>query len=44
LFEAWDKLYSVTKIECDRHELIQRIQGNQNGIIMSRCLNTTSLE
>lgn len=44
LFEAWDKLYSVTKAECDRHEVIQRIQGNQNDIIMSRCFNTTGIE
>jgi deoxyribonuclease-1 len=37
LFEAWDKLHPVDDWECKRAKLIEKIQGNDNPILKSRC-------
>jgi deoxyribonuclease-1 len=39
LFESWDKLYPVSKWECERAKLIKEIQGNENQILSSKCNN-----
>jgi deoxyribonuclease-1 len=37
LFETWDKLYPVSKWECERAKIIESIQGNQNQILAVHC-------
>jgi len=37
LFEAWDKLHPVDAWECKRAEKIEKIQGNPNPVVKSRC-------
>lgn len=37
LFDAWDKMFPVTKWECERARIIHRIQGNENKILKERC-------
>jgi len=37
LFEAWDKAFPVGAWECRRAEKIQKVQGNENPILASRC-------
>lgn len=37
LFNAWDKTYPVTRNECDRGDLIETIQGNENSIVKDLC-------
>ncbi|WP_318414279.1 endonuclease [Photobacterium leiognathi] len=37
LMDAWDKQYPVTKWECQRAAKIEKIQGNVNPILASRC-------
>lgn len=37
LYEAWDKAYPVTQLDCRRNELIQKIQGNDNKFITEAC-------
>lgn len=37
LFEAWDKLHPVDEWECQRARRIEKIQGNENLILKSRC-------
>lgn len=39
LFAAWDKLDPVDEWECVRARLIEKIQGNENPFIKSRCMN-----
>ena len=39
LMSVWDKQYPVSKWECERAEKIQKIQGNVNPILASRCRN-----
>lgn len=38
LFEAWDKMYSVTAWECTRAKRIERIQGNANKFVKTPCV------
>lgn len=37
LFTAWDKLYPVTKWECERDQRIARVQGNHNPYVQQAC-------
>ena len=37
LMTAWDKTYPVSAWECQRSEMIQRLQGSRNTIMESRC-------
>ena len=37
LFNAWDKLFPATEVECKRNEIIESIQGNVNKILKDRC-------
>lgn len=37
LFEAWDKMYPVTKGECDRAKIIKTHTGNSNPILEKVC-------
>lgn len=37
LFAAWDKADPVDEWECKRAKMIARVQGNVNGVVMSRC-------
>ncbi|NYT46332.1 MAG: endonuclease [Candidatus Methanofishera endochildressiae] len=37
LFEAWDKQFPVTETECDRNKIIEKLQGNINQILTTRC-------
>ncbi len=37
LMEVWDKQYPVTKWECERSEKIEKVQGNSNPVLLSRC-------
>ena len=39
LMTVWDKQYPVSRWECNRAEKIQKIQGNVNPILASRCKN-----
>ena len=39
LMTAWDKQYPVSKWECERAAKIQKIQGNVDPILTSRCKN-----
>ena len=37
LFEAWDKMYPVTKEECERDRRIEKKQGNRNPFVEKAC-------
>lgn len=37
LMNAWDKQYPVSAWECERGERIEKLQGNVNKILQSRC-------
>jgi len=37
LFNAWDRQFPVTEIECNRNKIIESIQGNVNRVMKSRC-------
>lgn len=37
LFEAWDKMYPVTKEECERDSRIEKKQGNRNPFVEKAC-------
>ncbi|MFA9374428.1 MAG: endonuclease [Poseidonibacter sp.] len=37
LFQAWNKMYPITKQECQRAKLIKKIQGNTNIILEREC-------
>uniref|UniRef100_UPI000CBC2465 endonuclease n=1 Tax=Psychromonas sp. Urea-02u-13 TaxID=2058326 RepID=UPI000CBC2465 len=37
LMNAWDKMYPVSKWECQRSKKIEAVQGNPNKIVNSRC-------
>lgn len=37
LYDAWDKIYPVTKEECERVRLIKKLQLNENSVVESRC-------
>lgn len=37
LFEAWDKMYPVTKEECERDSRIEKKQGNRNPFVEKSC-------
>jgi deoxyribonuclease-1 len=37
LFEAWDKMFPVTKWECKRAQKIKGVQGNENQVLAQRC-------
>jgi deoxyribonuclease-1 len=37
IFDAWDKMYPVTKEECKRYKLIKQIQGNENPVLAKVC-------
>ncbi len=39
LFEAWDKMYPVTKAECIRDARIKKFQGNSNPFVSKHCPN-----
>lgn len=39
LMTAWDKQYPVSKWECKRAKRIEKLQGNPNEIVNSRCLS-----
>lgn len=38
LYQAWDKQYPVTKEECRRAKVIEKLQGNKNPILEDRCV------
>jgi deoxyribonuclease-1 len=40
LMEAWDKQYPVSKWECKRSKRIEKLQGNANQVVDSRCPST----
>ncbi|WP_318493553.1 endonuclease [Photobacterium leiognathi] len=37
LYDAWDKMYPVTKEECRRAKIVHKVQGSENPILRSRC-------
>ena len=37
--QAWDKQYPVTHAECRRTQLIESLQGNENRVVKSACLD-----
>ena len=37
LFDAWDKMFPVSEFECERAKRIEKIQGNVNDVLKSRC-------
>lgn len=37
LFETWDKMYPVTKEECERDRRIEKKQGNRNPFVEKAC-------
>ena len=37
--QAWDKQYPVTTSECRRTQLIENLQGNENTVVKSACLD-----
>jgi len=39
LMQAWDKQYPVSKWECTRSKRIEKLQGNDNQVVHSRCQN-----
>lgn len=38
LMDAWDKMYSVDAWECTRAKRIEVIQGNENPVVKSQCI------
>jgi len=36
-FSMWDKIFPVTKWECEREKLIFKIQGNHNNYVYKKC-------
>lgn len=38
LFQAWDRMFPVDEWECTRAARIEKLQGNPNDIVKSRCL------
>ena len=43
LFEAWDKQYPPTALECERNLLILKVQGNQNPFVSRKCKGQENL-
>lgn len=39
LMDAWDKMYPVNQWECTRARRIEKVQGNPNLVVLSRCSN-----
>ncbi|PKH09667.1 endonuclease [Moritella sp. Urea-trap-13] len=37
--QAWDKQYPVTQTECRRTQLIESLQGNENRVVKSACID-----
>lgn len=37
LFQAWDKMYPVTKLECERDRRIFKVQGDHNPFVYEKC-------
>ncbi|MFT5806840.1 MAG: deoxyribonuclease-1 [Moritella dasanensis] len=37
--QAWDKQYPVTRTECRRTQLIESLQGNENRVVKSACVD-----
>ncbi|PSV86224.1 endonuclease, partial [Photobacterium iliopiscarium] len=37
LMQAWDKLYPVSEWECTRAKRIEKLQGNINPIMATKC-------
>jgi deoxyribonuclease-1 len=37
LMNAWDRMYPVSKWECERSEKISELQGNENKVLQTRC-------
>ncbi|NOR68933.1 MAG: endonuclease I [Methylomarinum sp.] len=37
LFEAWDRRFPVTGVECKRNKIIEELQGNINHVMKKRC-------
>lgn len=37
LYEAWNRMYPATPMECDRNELIKKVQGNYNKFVTESC-------
>ena len=37
LFDAWDNSYPANEWDCDRAKMIEKIQGNKNHVLNSRC-------
>lgn len=37
LMSAWDKLYPVNEWECERAKRIEKLQGNENTFVKSKC-------
>lgn len=37
LFEVWDKMFPVTKLECIRDERIFKVQGDHNPFVADKC-------
>ena len=37
LFESWDHSDPVDEWECERAKRIEKIQGNRNEVVMSKC-------
>lgn len=44
LFEAWDRMFPVDEWECERAVRIEKLQGNANEIVKSRCEKAGLLE
>lgn len=38
LYEAWDKMYPVSKSECERVKFIEKLQNNENKIVKPQCV------
>lgn len=37
LYDAWDKMYKATKLECDHHIAVMKAQGNPNPFTVEAC-------
>ena len=37
LMQVWDKQDPITRLECKRSKRIEKLQGNANKIVDSRC-------
>ena len=40
LYEAWNKMYPVTKKECDRAKFVESLQKNENIFVKKACQNS----